>query len=104
MSAPVRIAPVDDWEIVTGQTYVVTPDHFRSGVIVTDAASGREYMVGETWNGFHTRTALNVPLCNGCDDPVPADGVCSGCRMIHADIAESETKGDPMLAKNRRAA
>ena len=100
MTAPVRIAPADDWDIVTGQTYAMTPADFRSGMVVTDAASGREYMIGETWNGLHTRTALNVPLCNGCDDPVPADGVCSGCQIIHADIAEASGIGDPMLRKD----
>lgn len=91
MTPSIRIEPVG-WDIVTGQTFTMTADEFRSGMVVTDAASGREYMVGETWNGSHIRTALNVPLCNGCDEPVPADGVCSDCHCIHADIAEQLTE------------
>jgi hypothetical protein len=89
------------FEVVTNDTYTMTPADFRNCVVVTDPASGREYAVGETWTGLHTRTAINVPLCKGCDDPVPADGVCSSCEVIHADIADANGIGDPL---KRRAA
>jgi hypothetical protein len=85
------------WDIVRDDHYAMTPDDFRSGMVVTDAASGREYMVGETWTGLHTRVPLDVPLCGGCDNPIPADGLCSSCCVIHQDIAEANEIGDPLL-------
>lgn len=86
MNVSVRIAP--EWEIVSGHHYTMTPDDFVSGVVVTDAASGREMMCGQTRLGVHMTTILNVPLCEGCDDPVPSDGCCHNCEVIHADIAD----------------
>jgi hypothetical protein len=89
MNRPERIPTAA--EVAVGATYVMTPDDFRSGMIVTDAATGREYMVGETWTGLRTRTALNVPLCDGCDQPVPADGWCENCEVQHApELAKRE--------------
>ena len=83
------------WELAEGCTYTMTADDFRSGIVVTDAASGREYMVGETWNGLRTRAPLNVTLCGFCDEPVDAEGRCFSCMTIHIDTSLTETRGDP---------
>lgn len=29
-----------------------------------------------------------VPLCVYCDTPVPADGYCRGCEVLHEDLIE----------------
>jgi hypothetical protein len=84
MSATFR----DGYDIVTDSHYVMTPADFRDGCYtVVDAATGRIIGIGEHKLGYHVRTILDMPLCEGCDAPVPDDGVCHGCRQIHADLA-----------------
>lgn len=103
MNAPSR--PGVAYEVVRGSHYEMTPDHFRSGVIVTDALTGISYMVGETHTGLRTRTALHTPLCSSCDGVIE-DGCCHACQLYHEDLADTsltEVHGDPFL-KSRRAA
>jgi hypothetical protein len=98
MSATFR----DGYDIMTDSHYVMTPADFRDGCYtVTDAASGRIIGFGEHKLGYRISSILNEPLCDGCDDPIPADGVCHKCRTIHADLASlTETHGDPLLRKD----
>jgi len=88
VNAPVRVEQIG-WEVVKGHTYQMSADDFTSGVVVTDAASGRTLGTGKTKFGLTVTVPLFTPLCGGCDEPVGRDGVCSGCCLVHADIAES---------------
>ncbi len=55
-----------EYELVTGWSYVLTDDERNKlGLVVT--------------------APLGVALCQGCDEPVPPNGVCDGCEVIHAD-------------------
>jgi hypothetical protein len=89
MTSRAESAAVAGYAVVTGQTYTMTAADFADGCYtVTDAATGLTIGIGEHKLGYHVRTILNVPLCEGCDAPVPDDGVCHGCRQIHGDIAD----------------
>lgn len=89
-----------DWEVVTNDTYIMSEDDFPEGcLVVTDAASGRSRATGRVKLGLVTTVVLYTPLCGGCDEPVPSDGICSNCEVIHADIAEQNI-GDPFLRRD----
>jgi hypothetical protein len=88
------------------QHYTMTPADFSDGCFIrTDVVTGLRIGTGENSAGIPVTLTLDVPLCVGCDQPVPSHGYCSQCDCLHADIAAehlTETHGDPML--RRRAA
>ena len=89
MNIATRLNAQSNWEVAKDAHYTMRQSDFVSGVVVTDAASGREMICGETKLGVHMTTILNVPLCDGCDAPIPSDGCCHNCEVIHADIADA---------------
>ncbi len=73
MNAPFKTQPA--WSLVAGMLYTLTDDDFEDG----------RNKLGMSIERF----TLNVPLCGGCDLPVPASGYCENCRIIHTDIGEA---------------
>lgn len=65
-----------NYEIVRAMHYVLTED---------DVFDGRNVFGLDV-----SDVPLNVPLCGGCDRPVPPDGRCEMCEMIHADLSRNE--------------
>jgi hypothetical protein len=72
MNRPIATTASPDWVCETGMTYTVTAD---------DLSDGRNKL------GIKVNVPLDTPLCEGCDQPVPADGLCHDCCIIHLDVS-----------------
>lgn len=87
MTEPIRIESAG-FEVVRNNHYVMTED---------DVFDGRNKL-----GMFVAHIPLGVPLCEGCDKPIPANGICDHCEIIHADIAESIPPARYVLTERAR--
>lgn len=80
------------WEVVTGHHWIADPNEiFPNGWgTVFNPASGSQIAIGENRCGSTDMFHIGVPLCNSCDKPVPANGVCDECCIIHEDLAKGK--------------
>ncbi len=72
------------WEEVTDCHYRLTRNDFTD-VLREWTEAGADWITGRCPRGDIVTTPLDVPLCSSCDEPLPSDGVCAGCEVIHTD-------------------
>ena len=63
-------------------SYAMTPADFDDGFHVRWSVDGGTMIAtGENKLGILVTAPLNVPLCNGCDEPI-VDHLCANCELI----------------------
>ena len=89
MNAHYALKPTSaEWEVVRNAFYIATPDDFPEGCgVVFNPDTGEQVGIGKNRLGATVRLRLYTPLCEGCDNPIPGDGLCSECCLVHADVA-----------------
>lgn len=81
--------PRIEWTVVRGDWYTMEPSDFPEGCgIVFNPDTGVQFGIGKSRLGRTVKVRLYHPLCNGCDKPIPSNGVCDDCQALHADVAE----------------
>lgn len=87
MNAPFARATSSTWDVVRGNWFIMEPADFSEPpLIVLDADTGKQYAFGRNKLGVKVHLQLYAPLCCGCDEPLPDNGACSNCEVLHADM------------------
>lgn len=86
----VLVAPLD-WEVVRDCHHEYTGADCGAGHLCDGVFTGE---VGRY--RWQATVKIGIPYCSACDEPLDA-GLCSGCRLVHADVVPlTETRGDPL--------
>ena len=89
MTATTRIAASDQWETVENCHHFYTEADCHDGAFTTSMLDGKRTFCGAVGRyRWQATVTLDVPYCSSCDEPLPSNGVCDRCQVIHADIAK----------------